>query len=205
MRQMTLTKSRFGLLIGAFGVLATLALSSCSFGYNSLVESDEKVKAAWAQVENQYQRRYDLIPGLVETVKGVAAHERGTLKEVTEARSKMGGMLHIPTEALSDPKTMQKYQEAQNSLGGALQRLMMVTENYPALKANESFRDLQAQLEGTENRIAVERMRYNEAVQSHNVMVRSFPKNLIAGMFNFKPAVHFEMDKAAKEAPKVKF
>ncbi len=193
------------IVFAALFVLVGIPFLYLSGTYNTLVSSDEKVKASWAQVENQYQRRYDLIPNVVETVKGYAAHEKQTLQGVVEARAKMGGMLHIPTDALSDPKTMQRYQDAQNSIGSALQRLLMVTENYPNLQANQNFRDLMAQLEGTENRISVERMRYNETVQGHNTLVRTFPRNLIAGMFNFKTAIHFEMQEAAKEAPKVKF
>ena len=162
--------------------------------YNSLVTMDEAVKGAWAQVENQLQRRYDLIPNLVETVKGYAAHEREVFVQVTEARSKVAGAKSINDKI-----------EANNGLSAALGRLLLVVERYPELKANTNFIRLQDELAGTENRIAVERRRYNETVKSYNIKIRSFPTNLIAGMFGFERAAFFEVPKERQEAPKVKF
>jgi len=173
--------------------------------YNSMVIQDEGVKTAWANVENQYQRRYDLIPNLVKVVKQYAKHESETLKAVTQARSKMGGVVNIDKSVINNPKLMAKYQQMQSSLGGMLQRLMVVSERYPNLKANQNFRDLQVQLEGTENKIAVERRRYNIAVKNFNIVVRTFPNNMFANMFGFKPAVPYKMDKEAAKAPKVDF
>jgi LemA protein len=162
--------------------------------YNSLVTLDEQVKAAWAQVENQLQRRYDLIPNYVETVKGYAAHEKEVLTSVTEARSRVGGASGI------DEKI-----QANNQLTSALSRLLLVVERYPDLKANQNFIRLQDELAGTENRIAVERRRYNEAVRVFNTRVRRFPTNLVAGMFGFDKAEFFEVPEEARTAPKVKF
>jgi LemA protein len=162
--------------------------------YNSLVTMDEGVKGAWAQVENQLQRRYDLIPNLVETVKGYAAHEREVFVQVTEARSKVAGAKSINDKI-----------EANNSLSAALGRLLVVVERYPELKANTNFIRLQDELAGTENRIAVERRRYNETVKAYNIKIRRFPTNLIAGMFGFERATFFEVPKERQEAPKVKF
>ncbi|HBE03918.1 MAG: LemA family protein [Spirochaetes bacterium GWF1_41_5] len=189
------------------GILLILFIPySCGTGmYNSMVSSDETVKASWSEVENQYQRRYDLIPNLVEVVKKYASHEKETLQAVTEARSRMGGVVNIPKDAVNNPEIMAKYRDAQASLGSALQRLMMVSENYPQLKANENFRDLQIQLEGTENRVTVARNRYNSSVLEHNKNVRSFPKVLFANMMGFKTAESFKMEEAAATAPKVKF
>jgi LemA protein len=173
--------------------------------YNNFVSLDEKVKMSWAQVQNQYQRRSDLVPNLVETVKGYAAHERETLEEVTQARSRMGGVVNVTGDVVNNPQMMQKFQQMQEGLGAALQRLMVVAEKYPELKANQNFLELQAQLEGTENRISVERMRYNEAVMEYNKTIRQFPANLLSGMFKFQRAVPFEAAASAQEAPKVKF
>ena len=173
--------------------------------YNAFVSLDEKMKMSWAQVQNQYQRRSDLVPNLVETVKGYATHERETLEEVTRARSQMGGVVNVTGDVVNNPEMMQKFQQAQAGLGSALQRLMVVLEKYPDLKANQNFLELQAQLEGTENRISVERMRYNEAVMEYNQAIRKFPANLISGMFKFQRAVPFEAAPSAQEAPKVKF
>lgn len=184
-------------LLIVIGVLVVLGLFLYSFfqgTYNQFVTMDEAVKAAWSQVENQLQRRYDLIPNLVETVKGYSIHEREVLIEVTNARAKVGGAGTI------DDKI-----KANNELTGALSRLLVVVERYPDLKANQNFLRLQDELAGTENRIAVERRRYNEAVQAYNVKIRSFPANLLAGMFGFKPAAFFEAPAAAKTAPEVKF
>jgi len=162
--------------------------------YNSLVTLDESVKAAWAQVENQLQRRYDLIPNYVETVKGYAAHEKELFVKVTEARSRVAGAKSIPDKI-----------QANNSLAGALSRLLVVVERYPDLKANTNFIRLQDELAGTENRIAVERRRYNETVKVYNIRIRRFPTNLLAGMFGFERAAFFEVPKERQEAPKVKF
>lgn len=162
--------------------------------YNSLVTMDEAVKASWAQVENQLQRRYDLIPNLVETVKGYAAHEKEVFVKVTQARSKVAGATTINEKI-----------QANNSLSAALSRLLVVVERYPELKANTNFIRLQDELAGTENRIAVERRRYNETVKAYNIKIRRFPTNLIAGMFGFEKAAFFEVPKERQEAPKVKF
>jgi len=162
--------------------------------YNSLVTMDESVKGAWAQVENQLQRRYDLIPNLVETVKGYAAHEREVFVQVTEARSRVGGAAGISDKI-----------GANNQLSAALSRLLLVVERYPELKANTNFIRLQDELAGTENRIAVERRRYNETVKTFNIKIRRFPTNLLAGMFGFEKATFFEVPKERQEAPKVKF
>ena len=162
--------------------------------YNSLVRMDEEVKGAWAQVENQLQRRFDLIPNYVETVKGYAAHEKDVIMGVTEARSRVAGA-----------GTIDEKIQANNQLSSALSRLLVVVERYPQLKANTNFIRLQDELAGTENRIAVERRRFNEAVKAYNIKIRSFPTNLLAGMFGFEKATFFEVPKAAQEVPKVKF
>jgi LemA protein len=181
-----------------------LALSGC--GYNQLQGLDENVSAAWSEVQNQFQRRYDLVPNLVETVKGYAAHEKDTLIAVTEARAKVG-QIKVTPEMLSDPAKFDEYQKAQGALTQALSRLLVVSENYPELKANTNFRDLQAQLEGTENRIAVARGRYIEAVKEFNKKVRYFPTNLTAKfILHMEPKQNFTVtDEAVKQAPKVKF
>ena len=166
---------------------------------------EEGVKGQWAQVENQYQRRFDLIPNLVATVKGYAAHESQVFTDVSEARAKAGGVMQMSDQLLNDPEAFRRFQEAQASLGGALSRLLSVTEQYPELKANEQFLSLQDQLEGTENRIAVERKRYNEAVQSYNVYIRQFPRSIIANMNGFREKAYFKADDQASAAPKVNF
>lgn len=171
--------------------------------YNGLVKADEQVKSTWSQVENVYQRRADLIPNLVATVKGYADHESETLESVVEARSK-ATRISIDPENL-DPDRIAEFQEAQGELSQALGRLIMLQENYPDLKANQNFRDLQAQLEGTENRISTERMKFNETARSYNTMVRSFPKNIIASMFGFDTKGYFEASEGAETAPKVEF
>jgi len=186
-------------------VLVLFTFSCTKNRYNTMVAKDEGVKAAWAQVENQYQRRYDLIPNLVETVKGYAAHEQETFTAVTEARSKVGGVINLPENAAYDPAMLAQFQQAQSALSSALQRLMVVVEKYPDLKANQNFLDLQAQLEGTENRISVERRRFNETVRDFNTYVRQFPNNIFAAIFNFDKAGLFEMEEAAATAPKVEF
>lgn len=183
---------------------ATLLLSGC--GYNTLQTNDEQVKASWSEVINQYQRRADLVPNLVNTVKGYAAHEKDVLTQVTEARAKASS-IQVTPEVLNDPATFAKFQAAQGALSGALSRLLAVSENYPQLKADANFRDLQAQLEGTENRITVARNRYIKSVQDFNVTVRSFPSNLTAKLFGFgvKPNFTVENEKAVTAAPVVSF
>ena len=171
--------------------------------YNSLVKNEEGVKSAWSQVENVYQRRADLIPNLVATVKGYATHESATLEGVVEARAKATQMT-VNVDDLSEEK-IAEFQKAQGELGSALGRLMALTEAYPDLKANENFRDLQAQLEGTENRIAVERKAYNQVAQEYNTSIRVFPRNIIASVFGFKVKGYFEAEEGAQTAPKVEF
>jgi LemA protein len=183
---------------------ATLLLSGC--GYNTLQTNDEQVKASWSEVVNQYQRRADLVPNLVNTVKGYAAHEKDVLTQVTEARA-MASTIQVTPEVLNDPAAFAKFQAAQGALSGALSRLLAVSENYPQLKADANFRDLQAQLEGTESRITVARNRYIKSVQDFNVTVRSFPSNLTAKLFGFevKPNFTVENEKTAAKAPAVSF
>lgn len=171
--------------------------------YNSMVTNQETVTTAWSNVESQYQRRADLIPNLVNTVKGYATHERETLEGVMNARAKATQVTVDPTQLT--PEKLQQFQQAQGQLSMALGRLMMVAENYPNLKANENFSELQAQLEGTENRINESRRLYNEAVQVYNVGIRRFPAVIFARMFGFEPQTKFEADKAAEKAPEVKF
>lgn len=171
--------------------------------YNGLVTKQEGVESAWSQVENVYQRRADLVPNLVATVKGYAAHEKETLEGVVSARAKATQMSIDPTKL--DEAQMKKFQEAQGELGNAIGRLLMITENYPELKANENFLQLQAQLEGTENRITVERQKFNETAKGYNTEVRKFPANIIAGMFGFERKPYFEAKEGADEAPKVEF
>lgn len=182
----------------------TLALSGC--GYNTLQQQDEQVKASWSEVINQYQRRADLIPNLVSTVKGYADHEEKVLTEVTAARAGVGSIAATPA-LLDDPVAFEKYRKAQGELSGALGRLLAVSENYPQLKADAGFRDLQAQLEGTENRIAVARNRYVKAVEDYNVTVRSFPSNLTAKAFGYaiKPNFSVENVSAIATPPQVNF
>ena len=181
-----------------------LGLSSC--GYNVMQSQDEQVKADWSEVLNQYQRRADLIPNLVNTVKGYAAHERDVLVEVTNARARVGAIQATP-ELLNNPEAFTKFQKAQGELSSALSRLLVVTENYPQLKADAGFRDLQAQLEGTENRITVARNRYIKAVQDYNVTLRQFPNNLTAMIFGYKVKPNFsvENEKAISVPPTVDF
>jgi LemA protein len=191
-----------GLLLA--GVLATTLLSGC--GYNEFQAKDEATKAAWSEVVNQYQRRADLIPNLVNTVKGYAAHEKDTLEAVTRARA-AATSFQITPEVLNNPEAFQKFQQVQGELSGALSRLMAVSENYPNLKADTQFRDLQSQLEGTENRITVARQRYIGSVQDYNVLARSFPTNLTAKMFGYQPKPSFtvENERSISTAPTVNF
>ncbi|SOD20562.1 LemA family protein [Pedobacter xixiisoli] len=189
-------------LIGIVAIVAIVALfSGC--GYNSMVKLDEDVKTKWGAVEAQYQRRSDLIPNLVSTVKGAAKFEQSTLTAVIEARSKASQITVDPNKLTEE--NMQKYQQAQGQITQALGRLMVLTENYPQLKATDQFRDLSAQLEGTENRITVARTDYNASVQVYNTKVRSFPNNLTAGMFGFSQKAAFKADAGAQNAPKVEF
>jgi LemA protein len=185
-------------------LLLVLLLSGC--GYNSIQSKDEAVKASWSEVLNQYQRRADLVPNLVATVKGFAEQEKDILTRVTEARSRAGQIQATP-ELVDNPEAFAKFQAAQRELGGALSRLLVVAENYPQLKSDANFRDLQAQLEGTENRIAVSRNRYIKSVEEYNVTVRSFPTNLTAMVFGHKPKPNFtvEDEKAIATPPKVDF
>ena len=182
------------IVVGVLIVIIAIPLLYLKGTYNTLVTMDEGVKAAWAQVENQLQRRYDLIPNLVETVKGYAAHEKEVFIKVTEARSKVAGATSISDKI-----------SANNDLSSALARLLVVVERYPDLKANTNFIRLQDELAGTENRISVERRRFNETVRVYNTKIRSFPTNIIAGMFGFEKAAFFEVPKERQEAPKVKF
>ena len=191
---------RFSFIIFLF--ITALNFSGC--GYNTLVTMEEEVNSAWSQVENQYQRRADLIPNLVSTVKGYANFEKEVLTEVTDARSRVG-QTQITTDDLSDPQKFQQFQDAQNELSGALSRLLVVVENYPELKANENFLQLQSQLEGTENRISVERRRFNEAVQRYNTEIRSFPTLITAGLFGFNEKEYFKSKEGSDEVPEVDF
>ncbi len=185
-----------------FAVVTLFSMTSCST-YNNMVTKEEAVKSAWSNVETQYQRRADLIPNLVATVKGYAEHEQTTLDAVVEARAKATSV----SVALDDitPENIAKFQEAQSAVSSALGRLIAVSENYPDLKANQNFLELQAQLEGTENRITVARKEFNDATQTYNVAVRKFPANIIAAIFDFDQKPYYEADQSAAEAPKVEF
>jgi LemA protein len=187
-----------------FALLMVLSLTGC--GYNQFQSLDEEAKASWSEVLNQYQRRADLVPNLVSVVKGYAAHEKEVLTEVADARAKVGS-IQVTPEVLNDPEAFAKFQAAQGQLTSALSRLLAVSENYPNLKADQGFRDLQAQLEGTENRVTVARNRYIQTVKEYNVAVRSFPNNLTAMMFGYdpKPTFTVENEKAISSAPKVDF
>lgn len=184
------------------GVLAIIALWAVN-GYNGLVAGEEEVESAWSQVENQYQRRADLVPNLVATVKGYAAHEQETLEGVVEARAKATQITIDPANAT--PEQLLAFQQAQGELSQALGRLLAVAENYPDLKANENFRDLQAQLEGTENRITVARQQFNDSARAYNTKVRRFPSNIIASICGFEKKPYFEAEEGANKAPKVEF
>jgi LemA protein len=185
------------------GLVIVILLGSLRSTYNNMVSMDEGVTSQWSQVENVYQRRSDLIPNLVNTVKGYAAHERETLEGVIEARAKATQVTVDPSKL--DAASIKNFQEAQGGLSSALGRLMVVMEQYPDLKANENFRDLQAQLEGTENRITVERGRFNDSAKAFNTYIRKFPQVLFAGMFGFEKKAYFEAEKGAEKAPEVKF
>ena len=191
------------IVIGAIVLLVIIFYNMTVGSYNTMVDKSESVTGQWSQVENVYQRRADLIPNLVETVKGYAAHEKETLEGVIEARSKATST-SINVDNLN-PETLQKFQASQDGLSSALQKLMVVVERYPDLKANQNFLELQAQLEGTENRISVERKKFNEQTRDYNAFIKKFPKNLIAGMFNFDEKAYFEATKGAEKAPEVSF
>ena len=192
------------LLLKLMPIMLALNLTAC--GYNQFQTQDEEAKAAWAEVLNQYQRRADLVPNLVSVVKGYASHEKEVFTQVAEARSKVGSM-QVTADVLTDPAAFAKFQAAQGQLTSALSRLMAVSENYPNLKADQGFRDLQAQLEGTENRVTVSRNRYISTVKDYNVSVRSFPSNLTAMMFGYKTKPSFTVDneKTISTVPKVDF
>lgn len=189
-------------IIGIVIVIAIIAIYSVS-SYNSMVTLDEQVGTAWSNVENQYQRRTDLIPNLVNTVKGYATHEKETFDAVVEARAKATQM-NINIDDLTSEK-LADYQRLQGEIGSALGRLLAVSENYPELKANENFQTLQAQLEGTENRISVERRKFNEVARNYNTTIRRFPKNIFAGLFGFEKCPYFEAEEGSEKAPEVKF
>ena len=191
------------IILIVIAVLGIFLYSSIKGTYNNMVGMDEAVNASWAQVENVYQRRADLIPNLVNTVKGYASHEKETFEAVIEARSKASSV-NIDPENLN-PQMLQQFNDAQTGLSSALGRLMVVVERYPDLKANQSFLDLQAQLEGTENRIAVERRNFNESARAFNTLIRKFPKNIYASTFGFEKKTYFEAEKGAEKAPEVNF
>jgi LemA protein len=191
-------------LLAIGGLIAVVALSAVGT-YNGLVGKQQGVDAAWAQVLNQYQRRADLVPNLVKTVEGSANFEKSTLENVVNARASVGRVTIDASKSPNDPAVLEKFQQAQTQFSGALQRLLLVSENYPDLKASAGFRDLQAQLEGTENRIAVERGRFNEIVKDYNTGVRKFPAVIFAGMLGFQSKPYFQADAGAEKAPDVKF
>ena len=193
-------KAKFLIIIG---VLALIVFYGISVN-NSLVTAEEGVNAAWAQVENQYQRRADLIPNLVNTVQGAADFESETLQDVIEARSRATSV-NIDANDLNNPQAFQQFQEAQGQLSGALSRLLVTVERYPELQANQNFRDLQAQLEGTENRISTERMRFNQAAQAYNTSIRRFPTSVIASITGFEQKQYFQAEQGAEQAPEVDF
>ena len=196
---------RVGLIVLAVVAVVVIGIGMWAVGVNNaLVGLDQEVQGQWAQVQNVYQRRADLIPNLVETVKGYAAHERAVLNEVTQARANATGVKLTP-EALNDPKALERFQAAQNQLSGALSRLLVVVERYPDLKANQNFLALQTQLEGTENRITVERGRYNDVVRRYNTRARTFPGTIVASMFGYQPKPFFEATAESQTAPRVKF
>lgn len=189
------------IFIVVLAIVSGFLFSSC--GYNKMVDLDEQVSSSWSQVENVYQRRADLIPNLVNTVKGYAAHEQETLEGVIEARSKATSVNIDPANLT--PETIQQFNQAQEGLSSALSRLMVVVERYPDLKANQNFLDLQAQLEGTENRIATERRKFNETTQSYNAYIRKFPQVIYSGWFGFDKKSYFEAQQGAEKAPEVQF
>ena len=185
--------------------IGALLVGSVIGRYNKLQQLQVSIENNWAEVQNQLMRRFDLIPNLVETVRGYASHEQETFRMVTEARASVGGVIQVSDDILNDPAAFQRYQQAQNQLAGALQRLLMVTENYPELKANQNFIRLQDELAGTENRIAVSRKRFNDAVAEFNRMIVIFPNNVLAGFFNITRATFFEAPVESQQAPRVSF
>lgn len=191
------------IILAAIALVILIIYSSVKGTYNSMVTMDESVSASWAQVENVYQRRADLIPNLVNTVQGYADHEQETFQAVIEARSKATS-INLDADNMT-PEMLEQFQEAQTGLSSALSRLMVVVEQYPDLKANQNFLDLQAQLEGTENRITLERKRFNESAQAFNTYIRQFPKNIYANLFGFEKKAYFESESGAEEAPVVSF
>ena len=195
--------------LGCIGILVVLlVILGISFAgtYNRLVTLNQDVDRSWSEVENQYQRRADLVPNLVSTVQGAANFEKDTLTAVTEARASVGRATITPGQAPTDPESLARFQQAQDQLGSALQRLLVVSERYPELRANQNFRDLRAQLEGTENRITVARQRFNESAQSYNTVLKKFPTNMLAGLFGFKEKPYFKaITPGAEQAPKVQF
>lgn len=195
----------WAIVLIVIAVLAIFCVTKYTGTYNNMVNLDESVSSSWSQVQNQYQRRYDLIPNLVSTVKGYAAHESDVLAQVTDARSKAGGVINVSDEVLQDPEAFARFQQVQDTLGASLQRLLAVTENYPELKANQNFLALQDELEGTENRIATERKRFNDSVQSYNKYIRRFPNSIIANMSGFDKKPYFAAGSEAQNAPKVEF
>ena len=197
-------RSKGTITLVVLAVVLGLAGCGATSSYNSLVQSDERVKTAWSNLQAQYQRRADLIPNLVETVQGAADFEKETLQSVTEARAKATS-IQVSPEDLDDPQKLQQFQQAQSALGQSLGRLLAVSENYPKLQATQAFSDLQAQLEGTENRITVARRDYNQTVQRYNTQVRSFPTVLFAGLMGFPPRTAFEAEAGAEQAPDVNF
>lgn len=192
-------------VVAAIVVIGMMLWSFFGGNYNKMVALQEEVKGQWGQVQNAYQRRMDLIPNLVATVKGYASHESDVFTGIAEARSKAGGVMNVSDEVLNDPESFKRFQQAQNDLGSALQRLLVVTENYPELKANENFMALQDQLEGTENRISVERGRFNDMVKNYNVFIKQFPRAIVANMGGFREKAYFTADEAASRAPTVSF
>src|SRR6266704_3703390 len=192
------------IVLGVIALILVIGVASLVGVYNGFVAADQAVSEKWAQVQNVYQRRADLIPNLVETVKGFAAQEKGVLEAVTQARASAGSIKATP-ELLNDPAAFKKFQDAQNQLGGALSRLLVTVERYPELKSNQNFLALQSQLEGTENRITVERMRFNEAVKDYNTRLRLFPASMVAGIRGFKEKAFFEAAPGSEQVPKVKF
>lgn len=201
-------KSGTKVLLVVLAVILVLGFGFYRFwagNYNSMVVKGESVSGQWAQVQNQYQRRYDLIPNLVATVKGYASHESEVFTNIADARSKAGGVMQISDEVLNNPESFARFQQAQNDLGSALQRLLVITENYPQLKADQNFLALQDQLEGTENRISTERKRFNDVVQDYNVFIKQFPRSIIANMSGFTAKAYFAANTDAQAAPVVQF
>ena len=192
-------------VVGVILVIVFMIYRFFAGNYNTMVSLDESVKTQWAQVQNQYQRRMDLIPNLVNTVKGYAKHESEVFTQIADARSKAGGVVNIDSSVLEDEEQFAKYQKVQNELGASLQRLLAITENYPELKADSNFLALQDQLEGTENRITTERKRYNEIVSAYNQFIRRFPQSFVANMNGFKAKAYFTASEEAQTAPTVEF